>query len=645
MHAGRLNDGAGRGAPNGRGTPERGRWARLGAVALAGGVLLNPCGALAGTFVTDVSGFDQKLVVDGRGRVLQRGAPASRLAADRWLVVDFAAQRSLWFDDSGRVLERGPYVEIRSAFARHPQDPDPTPLFIAWSHQGMALLRADGRPQIDWQPGYGDWSATGHPQRYSWQPREGGERIFDERGREVLALDEDHWRVAGPFVDLPLYLICSHDDELPCQLRDEAGVTRWQAPVDDLQPLQDGRWLARSLDAWRVLEAQGQATEEQVYVAGRHMPGRRSQASATPATWPRWMTRYGLLANGEPDPSSAVPGFLQADGQFDALPQATHAHELCPGTWRMNGAGGSPEYWLGDGRGRRFAAHTDRSWRALENHPQRYLAYTADERDAIVDCRANRLFDDPGVTGLEPMGAGFAGQLAGEQQPRLWLDAALHRQLLPAGSAIRSASPDGRLLLVAEQSRMRLYDSRRQAFVGEPFEHAEAPFDQGLVFNRDGYYGFMDVDGRERLAPRYTEIRLWGADRLWSRRYVERAGELGGELGLHRLDGSLVARWADAVANPLQTWQGETDTQALAQVYGKTYHTEQGAYFPQQWVDRDGRTLMTAVQCPGADPKAVLANGPARLEPATGKALEEGGQCRMPAPIRAAIAAQAGERP
>ena len=119
--------------------------------------------------------------------------------------------------------------------------------------------------------------------------------------------------------------------------------------------------------------------------------------------------------------------------------------------------------------------------------------------------------------------------------------------------------------------------------------------------------------------------------------------EEGSELGLHRLDGSLIARWADAFANPLQTWQGAVDTQAVAQLNGKTYHTEQGAYFPQQWVDRDGRTLMTAVQCPGDDVESVLANGAARLETGDGKVLEEGGSCEIPEQIRAAIAAQRAE--
>ena len=615
-------------------------WLLVSLLVLALGLYLARGRTPVAVFVSDVSGLDSPVLADSRGRLLYQGpARPQRLAADRWLAVDFEGEQSLWLDARGRILRRGPYVELREPLQRHPDDPEQTPLFSVWSRQGMALLRSDGSALVDWQPGYGEWAATGHPQRYSWQPREGGELIFDARGRRVLALDENHWRVAGPFAGQALYLVCGYDEGQPCQLRDEAGAVRWQAPLDDLLALRDDRWLGRSLNAWFVLDAQGQRVDAQAYVDGQYLPQRRS-AAAVAAQWPRWMIRYNLLENGEPDVGSAVGGFLQEDGRFDAVPGARQAEVLCPGTWRLSGEDG--QSWLADSHGRRFAAHTDHSWQALEQHPQRYLAYTADGRDALVDCRAQRLFDDPAVRDLEPMGGGFAGLLGDEQQPRLWLDAELRRQLLPEGSAIRAASPDGRLLLVAEQEQMRLYDSQRQAFVGAPFEHAEAPFDQGLVFNRGGYYGFMDADGHERLAARHSEISLWGTDRLWSRRYVDHHGEQASELGLHRLDGSLIARWADALANPLQTWQGSNDTQAVAQVYGKTFHTEQGAYFPQQWVDRDGRTLMTALQCPGEDPEAVLADGPARLESAAAAVVEEGGSCHMPAAIRAAIAAQPG---
>lgn len=603
--------------------------------------LLHSASAPAATFSTQASGFNRQLVADSQGRVLHQGSPAMRLAADRWIVIDFEAQTSTWFDDSGRVLHQGPYVEIRSDdFSRHPDDPDQSPIFNTWSRQGMALLHGDGTPMVDWQPGYGDWALTGHPQRYSWRPRDGGERIFDSQGRLRMELDEDQLRAAGPFATQALYLICQYDREELCALRDEEGKVRWKAQIDDLLELQGGQWLGRSMNTWFLLDEQGRQVGKHVYAAGQYFPRSRSQASARAVEWPRWMTRYELSASGKRVlEESAVNGFMQHDGQFFPVPEVSHAHQLCPGTWRLNGPGPKPQYWLADARGQRFADHPDRSWNALERHPQRYLAYTADERDAIVDCRGTRLFDDPAVVDLEPMGVGFAAQLAGEQGWRLWLDAELQRQLLPEGSSIRAANTDGSLLLVARGEGMRLYNTQRADFVGASFTHAEEPLAHGLVFNRDGYYGLMDAEGVERLEARHTEIKPWGDDRLWSRRYLDE----GSELGLHRLDGSLIARWADALATPLHTWQGEQDTQAVAHVYGKTYRTEQGAYFPQQWVDRNGRTLMTAVQCPGDDVKSVLANGAARLESGDGKVLEEGGSCKMPAEIRAAIAAQQAE--
>ena len=202
--------------------------AAAGALCFAGFLIMRLGAAQAAVFATHISGFEHRVVANSEGRVLHQGAgPVHRLGEDRWLAIDRQARTSVWFDDSGRELRRGPYVEIRSGgFARHPDDPDRGTLFNTWSQQGMALLRADGSPFIDWQPGHGDWAATGHPQRYSWQPREGGERIFDARGRLRLELDDMQMRAAGPFAVQALYLVCRHDAAQPCELRDEAGAIR-----------------------------------------------------------------------------------------------------------------------------------------------------------------------------------------------------------------------------------------------------------------------------------------------------------------------------------------------------------------------------------------------------------------------------------
>lgn len=85
------------------------------------------------TFVLQASGFDAGVVADDQGRLIQAwpGRP-NRLAPGRWVVVDVETRSSVWFDDAGRVSRRGPYVEIGSpAFARHPDDPDRSPLFSA----------------------------------------------------------------------------------------------------------------------------------------------------------------------------------------------------------------------------------------------------------------------------------------------------------------------------------------------------------------------------------------------------------------------------------------------------------------------------------------------------------------------------------
>lgn len=79
----------------------------------------------------------------------------------------------------------------------------------------------------------------------------------------MLALDENHWRVAGPFAGQALYLVCGYDEGQPCRLRDEAGAACRQAPLDDLLALRDDRWLGRSLNAWFVLDAQGRRVDAQ----------------------------------------------------------------------------------------------------------------------------------------------------------------------------------------------------------------------------------------------------------------------------------------------------------------------------------------------------------------------------------------------
>lgn len=599
-------------------------------------------------FAFFASGFPAAGVADSQGRVLHLDASRPRrLAPERWVAIDFEGQSSVWFDGSGRSLARLGYAEIESEpFQRNPDDPDQRPLWKIWSDNRVSLVDADGRLPLPWQDGHGEWLATVHPGRILWRPRRGGEVIFDWDGRERLRLaDEGPVRVSGPFPSRALYLICEAEREKPCSLRDEAGATLFEAYIDELRELDDGRWLARWDGLWRVLDAQGQAVGDSVYSDGLGYYQRlRSSVTATRVRdWPVWMSAYRVADGGKRLlPDSEVKGFLHSDGSFLPVAQAHDAYELCPGTWRINDDAEEPNYWLVDDQGQRLGPMPDDGWQPVAAHPGWHIANKAGRQEALVDCRGARLFEDAQVRELEPMGTGFAGTLADETEPRVWIDAQLRKHLLPEGSRIQLADADGDLLLVQTEQGMRLYNLARAGFVGEAFDHAEGLSAPGVIFNRGGYYGLMSAQGRELLAPEYYEVILWGADRIWSRRYLADGIE-GSVASLHDGSGRVLGSWQDASVELVPTWRGDTDTQAVTHLIGKTYQTEQGAYFPQQWVDRNGGLLLTALTCPGEDLDSVLADGPALLESRGQEPRHHGGQCLMPTAIRAAIAMRPGQ--
>lgn len=597
-------------------------------------------------FVLQASGFDAGLVANDQGRLVQEwpGRP-QQLAAGRWVAVDFDTSRSVWFDDAGRVSLRGPYVEIRDgAFARHPDDPDQTPLFSAWSEAGTALLRADGSTFTDWQPGQGEWEVTPHPQRYSWRSREAGERIFDAHGQLHLQIGADQRRAAGPFPERAQYLICDVQTQAPCALRDEAGNTLWAARVDDVLPLDDGGWLGLQGEAWRRLEMDGQLAGDRsrIYVAGPSWPASRATADDSAGRWPRWVTEYRVVQEDEQElavrEDNAVGGLMQSDGRFVAVAGATSGKEVCPGAWRF--AMGEAGDRLGGADGRVLGQVTAYSWSEIEGHPALRLAVADNGQETLVDCRGQRLVDTPPLIRLTAEPAGFVGTLADESQPRLWLDADLHQHLLPTGNVIDKVSRDGALLIVrSDAGELRLYDVGRGRFVGEAFESAATLLPTGVVFLREGYYGFMDADGNERLPPRYTAITPWGDDRLWSARYTDEDASISQLATLHRMDGAAIASWRDATVSDSAVLRNQPNQGPVTELVGRTFETADGEFFGQQWVNRDGQTLFLAMRCQRRSPDTEGAV----IEPLTGPPRRHGAPCTIPDDIRAAMAATANQ--
>lgn len=593
------------------------------------------------TFLLQASGFENAIVANERGQLIQDwpGRP-QLLAPGRWVAVDFETRRSVWFDDAGQVSRRGPYVEIRQgAFERHADDPDRRPLFSTWSKAGTALLFADGSPFVDWQPEQGQWSRTGHPQRYSWRSRDAGERIFDQDGALRLQLLGDEMRAAGPFAGRSDYLVCGMSDGGVCVLRDETGISLQVDGLDAALPLQNGGWLGRQGNAWRLLDRKGQLAGDstRVYADRGHYLRRREWAGDEVLSWPRWMTEYrvarssdGSLAVRE---DSATSGLFQADGTFVPVPGATSAKEVCPGVWRFTLDGGDR---LGGPDGQMHTQLDDHAWSEIATRPDLRVSFAENGNETLIDCQGHRVADTPATSHLTADGVGFIGRLAEDGQSRLWLDADLRSHVLSVGNAIETSSPDGALLAVRSQGddmHFRLYNVKQSRFVGDAFADVQTLQAVGVVFLRDGYYGFMDSHGKERLSPQYSAVIPWGNDRLWSSRYVETGDGSRQQVSLHRIDGTVVGQWWDLTVSTSPESRNLAVNGPVAELSGSTLTTAQGRFFGQQWVDREGTTLFLAVHCQGA---SIDSQGGV-IEPLAGPVRLHGTPCTVPDAIRSGM--------
>jgi len=361
----------------------------------------------------------------------------------------------------------------------------------------------------------------------------------------------------------------------------------------------------------------------------------RSPASEDVGTWPRWATEYHVIREDAEgifaDEADAAGGLMYPDGRFLAIAGATSGEEVCPGIWRARMGDGGDK--LVDAKGQILGPFNAYAWKEVERRPELRQAIAEDGQETLVDCREKLLVQTPPLSQLSAEATGFFGTLDGESQPRLWLDAALGQHLLPNGTWIDQVSADGALLLVridAEGSRM--YHVKQGRFVGDTIESAHALLPGGVVFLRDGYYGFIDADGVERLPARYTAISPWGEDRLWTSRYLDNDAP-GRITTLHRMDGSVVASWLNASMNDSPILRSLPNQGSLTELIGPTFERADGEYLGQQWVDRNGRTLFLSLHCQRGSRE--IDGGV--IEPLTGSARRQGTDCTIPDDIRAAM--------
>ncbi|WP_454831205.1 hypothetical protein [Pseudoxanthomonas wuyuanensis] len=640
-------------------------WRRLmaGMLLMHAGVVLAaddmPSTNEAQPFLFNASGFPGWGVADAQGRLIRAPlTPLRRLAPDRWLASDYEAGAEIWLDDRGHEMARMQGADVGDEpFPPHPSGERAYrgALWPVVRNGDTSLVDANGAVVMPWQSGRGRWRLTIHPERIVWAPQRGPETILAWHGKPVLQLGKDEMRVSGPFRDRLLYWVCDYAGERPCQLRDEQGGVRLQGDFDELRAMDDGRWLARDGNFWSVLDAEGQAQGDLRYLTGNYFPRlRSSESDRLEERWPMAVRSIRLAdlqaalatvaAGGKAVDPPMTEGLLQRDGNFHPFPEGYgYPVEIVPGRWRVSRGQGQDDddQIIDDQAALVFGLGLD-NLRAADGRTDVLVRYPQSddlERTAwsLVDRNGKVLFHHPAVTELRGQGPGFVGQLQGQR--RVWVTADFSHQILPPGSDIREVDAEGRLLLVATGETMRLFNTKEGSFVGAAFDHAEPPGEGWLVFNRAGYYGLMDADGNEVLAPQYYQVEPWGADRWWSR------GQIGEHeyLRLHSADGKvLFARRDGSLLDLPRERELDGIPSPVASIVGNHHRTDTGSYFVQQWIDRQGRTVLLAAQCPGDDPDSVLANGAGML---IGKdwpqPLYHGGECELPQSVLAELEAKA----
>ncbi len=564
-------------------------------VSLAGSVQAQSFTVLGNSFDGDAL-----VSVDGRLLVPPNGARMHRVSADRWMRAEDPSTPQQWYSDAGRLLrqDRG-YTEYHERFVL-PQAAPGDPLW-------KAFIKPDGDPAGGWGvvdalghvrlPALndGEWVPLAVPDRVLWNARRGPLRFHDLHGRVVMELDEQQvqW-VAGPFAGRHVYVACSVQAPEHCNVQGEDGTTVFSDDIDALLPVSDGGWWLRQGALWRRVDAQGRATD----IARYHQDGlypryRQYGGSAGRRDWPEQVHRHAT-GSAEDTPE---PGWLMADGHFVAQ-RGNVRLGYCGGHWQLLDKEGDNPPTAAPAALAAVLDEPDAEQRQAP--PWRVRHPTDTETAAVLDCDGEVVFAPSNVASFDAVGGGLLGTFVGESSPRLWWDGRT-AYTVPARMAIDDDHVTPPLLLLWEQAAAvnHLYNLARGRIVGRPFEGAVRMDGGRVVFRRDGRLGMMLADGSEPVPPASIDILPWGADRTWTRRYLE-----GGDEELTLLDANhqvLLRRRLLFSGVELQaTWQGDVEGQALTRVNLGTMHFPDGEYFVQQWLDRNGQVVLSDISCAAA---------------------------------------------
>lgn len=575
-------------------------------MSLAGGAPAQSFTVLGNSF-----GAEALVSVDGRLLVPPNGARMHRLSADRWMRAQGPTTPQQWYDDAGRLLreDRG-YTEYHERFVLR-QAPPGDPVWEAFIQAdgeavgGRGVVDALGQVRLPALKD-GEWLPLAVPDRVLWNARSGPLRFHDLQGRPVMELDERQvqW-VAGPFAGRHVYVACSVQVPEHCEVRDENGTTVFSDDIDALLPVSDGGWWLRQGELWRRVDAQGRATDIARYRQdGLYPRYRQYGGTAGRRDWPEQVYRH---ATGSAD-DTPEPGWLMADGHFAAQRGAVRL-DYCGGRWQVLDKEGAHPPTAAPAALAAVLDEPDAEQRQAP--PWRVRHPTQTETAAVLDCHGEVVFAPSDVTRFDAVGTGLLGRFGSESSPRLWWDGRT-AYTVPADMAIDENHVTPPLLLLREQAAgvKHLYNLERGRIVGRPVDDVVRMDGSRVVFRRDGKLGMMLADGSEPAPPESFDILPWGADRTWTRRYLD-----GGDEELVLLDANhqvlLRRRLLFSGVELQSTWQGGVESQPLTLLNLGTMRFAEGEYFVQQWLDRDGQVLLSDISCPAPG------NGP----PSKGKGI------------------------